>query len=48
MHNECDEGNCTECSVGQDKTLIPQPAHHLLATQHQSRVYRFIAASDNV
>jgi len=35
MHNGCDEGNCTECSVGQDKTFIPQPAHHLLATQHE-------------
>jgi len=35
MHNECDEDNCTERSVGQDKTFIPQPAHHLLATQHE-------------
>jgi hypothetical protein len=34
MHNEY-EGNGTECSVGQDKTFIPQPAHHLLATQHE-------------
>jgi len=35
MHYECDKGNCTECSVGQDETFIPQPAHHLLATQHE-------------
>jgi hypothetical protein len=35
MHYECDEGNCTEFSVGQDRMFVPQPAHHLLATQHE-------------
>jgi hypothetical protein len=42
MHYECDERNCTECSVGQDKTFIPQPAHHLLATQHEHQDARTV------
>jgi hypothetical protein len=37
MHKECDEGNGRERAVGQDTTFVPQPAHHVLATQHENQ-----------
>lgn len=35
IHNERNEGKCTESAVGQDTMFIPQSVHHSLATQHE-------------